>query len=730
MRILMRRCNRCSGCCAVNCGLCRECQDKPAFGGKGIRKKLCRARRCQNPQSAKAAAAKAATVSRTADLLELMLPGGRQELVDREFAAPALPTATAVAATHAVGGSVASSSPPSPTSAELLERARAQLVPLGSRGVPTNDATPSFCALSSPNCDFAVTAGTPEARDTTSEALRVLAALCDPHADTDASGGSSGGGGEEGGGGGEEGGAGECRGDYGEASDRWDRGPQPEDEMEELLGELLSSLESDDLLSQPSVSPSTSLGDAASTTTTSSTTTTAATTTSSPGESTRPVSSLTPLQASCHRIGSLIELEFRSLAAGADLPREQQLRLFGAAAADRSAVLLRLQAVLHAMVSNLATSSAGSNDPAAVAAVLRIVTAAEVTLADGSDLPVPPPLLPALAAAMRADTAQRLGLPALPRQSALAPVPSPLPSPPEPTLANSPLTKSPLLSLPRRKPRTGRLATPGYLVAALGRRVGGSVRFWARHRLLGQGLPLPGGGVCGYSATPERVQAGALCIFWCQILLLRAAEERGFLTETADGWTPLGDGEGSNLIASVSTLAVVLLGGYFVRVAFGMRAAARRARFLARAQLFTWGVWTCTNVARLLKAFLRQEEELLEDIESVLGAMCSDQGESALQQSVLIELGLLSPLLGRSLRIPAGFMLANIGLTLMSAGRLGWLFPSHSYPTRMAHCLIAPYIGSFVASALLLCATGVLPWRARAGGGESLGSPRGPHRAT
>lgn len=171
--------------------------------------------------------------------------------------------------------------------------------------------------------------------------------------------------------------------------------------MEELLGELLSSLESDDLLSQPSVSPSTSLGDAASTTTTSSTTTTAATTTSSPGESTRPVSSLTPLQASCHRIGSLIELEFRSLAAGADLPREQQLRLFGAAAADRSAVLLRLQAVLHAMVSNLATSSAGSNDPAAVAAVLRIVTAAEVTLADGSDLPVPPPLLPALAAAMR-----------------------------------------------------------------------------------------------------------------------------------------------------------------------------------------------------------------------------------------------------------------------------------------------------------------------------------------
>lgn len=207
-------------------------------------------------------------------------------------------------------------------------------------------------------------------------------------------------------------------------------------------------------------------------------------------------------------------------------------------------------------------------------------------------------------------------------------------------------------------------------------------------------------------------------------------------------WTPLGDGEGSNLIASVSTLAVVLLGGNFFRVAFGMRAAARRARFLARAQLFTWGVWTCTNVARLLKAFLRQEEELLEDIESVLGAMCvrprpcpgtprsftvctvarhdrcSDQGESALQQSVLIELGLLSPLLGRSLRIPAGFMLANIGLTLMSAGRLGWLFPSHSYPTRMAHCLIAPYIGSFVASALLLCATGVLPWRARAGGGS------------
>ncbi|EOD17318.1 hypothetical protein EMIHUDRAFT_244137 [Emiliania huxleyi CCMP1516] len=340
----MRRCNRCAGCCAVDCGLCRECQDKPAFGGKGIRKKLCRARRCHNPQSAKAAAAKAAAVSRTADLMKLMLSSRAccTQPSDREFAEPALPTATAVATTHAVGGSVTSSSHSSPTSAELLERARAQLMPLGSRGVPTNDANPpSFCALSaspsfralsSPNCDFAVpTAGTPEARDTTSEALRVLAAF-----------------------------------------------PQPEDEMEELLGELLSSLESDDLVSQPS-------------------------------------------------------LEFRSLAAGADLPREQQLRLFGAAAADRSAVLLRLQAVLHAMVSNLATSSAGGNDPAAVAAVLRIVTAAEVTLAAGSDLPVPPPLLPAPAAAMRADTALLGRLPALPRhESAPTPVLSPLPSPPEP----------------------------------------------------------------------------------------------------------------------------------------------------------------------------------------------------------------------------------------------------------------------------------------------------------
>ena len=210
----------------------------------------------------------------------------------------------------------------------------------------------------------------------------------------------------------------------------------------------------------------------------------------------------------------------------------------------------------------------------------------------------------------------------------------------------------------------------------------------------------------------------------------------------------MGDGEGSNLIASVSTLAVVLLGGCFLRVAFGMRAAAARARFLARAQLFTWGVWTCTNIARLLKAFLRPEEELLEDIESALGAMCvrprpgpgtprsftvctvarhdrcSDQGESALQQSVLIELGLLSPLLGRSLRIPTGFMLANIGLTLVSAGRLGWLFPSHSYPTRMAHCLIAPYIGSFVASALLLCATGVTCFGGRAHAQRCDATPR------
>mmetsp|Transcript_28812 Transcript_28812/g.65264 ORF Transcript_28812/g.65264 Transcript_28812/m.65264 type:complete len:326 (-) Transcript_28812:912-1889(-) len=40
-------CGRCDACCREDCGLCLNCLDKPKFGGNGIRKQSCTARKCQ-----------------------------------------------------------------------------------------------------------------------------------------------------------------------------------------------------------------------------------------------------------------------------------------------------------------------------------------------------------------------------------------------------------------------------------------------------------------------------------------------------------------------------------------------------------------------------------------------------------------------------------------------------------------------------------------------------------
>jgi len=42
------RCGSCEACRAPDCGTCKECLDKPKFGGSGIRKKACIARVCTN----------------------------------------------------------------------------------------------------------------------------------------------------------------------------------------------------------------------------------------------------------------------------------------------------------------------------------------------------------------------------------------------------------------------------------------------------------------------------------------------------------------------------------------------------------------------------------------------------------------------------------------------------------------------------------------------------------
>ena len=41
------RCRICEGCLAEDCGRCKNCKDKPRFGGNGIRKKCCLDRICK-----------------------------------------------------------------------------------------------------------------------------------------------------------------------------------------------------------------------------------------------------------------------------------------------------------------------------------------------------------------------------------------------------------------------------------------------------------------------------------------------------------------------------------------------------------------------------------------------------------------------------------------------------------------------------------------------------------
>jgi len=42
------RCGACAGCKAQDCGVCKNCRDKPRFGGPGIKKKACIGRMCVN----------------------------------------------------------------------------------------------------------------------------------------------------------------------------------------------------------------------------------------------------------------------------------------------------------------------------------------------------------------------------------------------------------------------------------------------------------------------------------------------------------------------------------------------------------------------------------------------------------------------------------------------------------------------------------------------------------
>ena len=41
-----KRCFKCSGCTAEECGICKHCLDKPKYGGPGIRKQCCVKRKC------------------------------------------------------------------------------------------------------------------------------------------------------------------------------------------------------------------------------------------------------------------------------------------------------------------------------------------------------------------------------------------------------------------------------------------------------------------------------------------------------------------------------------------------------------------------------------------------------------------------------------------------------------------------------------------------------------
>ena len=49
-KIRTARCGSCTGCVRGDCGECKNCLDKPKFGGRGIKKQACLQRVCCNPQ--------------------------------------------------------------------------------------------------------------------------------------------------------------------------------------------------------------------------------------------------------------------------------------------------------------------------------------------------------------------------------------------------------------------------------------------------------------------------------------------------------------------------------------------------------------------------------------------------------------------------------------------------------------------------------------------------------
>ena len=44
------RCGNCRGCVRGDCGECKNCLDKPKFGGRGIKKQRCLRRACCHQQ--------------------------------------------------------------------------------------------------------------------------------------------------------------------------------------------------------------------------------------------------------------------------------------------------------------------------------------------------------------------------------------------------------------------------------------------------------------------------------------------------------------------------------------------------------------------------------------------------------------------------------------------------------------------------------------------------------
>lgn len=49
-RMRASRCGTCTGCVRGDCGECKNCLDKPKFGGRGIKKQACLRRMCCTPQ--------------------------------------------------------------------------------------------------------------------------------------------------------------------------------------------------------------------------------------------------------------------------------------------------------------------------------------------------------------------------------------------------------------------------------------------------------------------------------------------------------------------------------------------------------------------------------------------------------------------------------------------------------------------------------------------------------